>query len=348
MSDSQLFDEDTYEEEPAPARRKRRWRDRWLLLTIVGVLGIALLLVVVIGGWYGKAALDALDSIKREPTIMPSRDRTGAPLPVDPKEGNEDPPINFVLMGTDARNPDEQGRSDVLLVLHLSGDREDAYLVSFPRDYWVGIPGRGTAKINAAYSWGGPALSVETLESLLDVPMDHTAMIDFEGFMNVIDAVGGVTVNNKYASGSGGYSFPAGRVDLTGESALVYVRERYSLPEGDFSRAERQRDVIQAVVSKLTSRGVLANPGMFRDAVTTLGPNFTVDEGLTNSKIIDLGLDVGIGGGDDIVSLQAPTAGFGTSPDGQAYVRVDEEQLAEMATAMRDDTMDEYAEAHPG
>src|SRR5690606_32617652 len=99
-----------------------------------------------------------------------------------------------------------------------------------------------------------------------------------------------------------GFTFPAGPVDLTGESALVYVRERKNLPEGDFSRAERQRDVTKAIVSKLMSRGVLPNPGMFRDAVTTLGPAFRVDAGLDNQTIIDTGLSMRIGGGEDILS----------------------------------------------
>lgn len=342
MSDNNFFDDDTFgDEQPKPRKRKKRLRERWLLLTVVGVLVVALGAVAVIGGYYGKAALDGLNSVERDPSFMPTRTEN-RPAPVEVKEGEPNPPMNIVIMGTDARNPDEQGRSDVLMVLHLTGDREAGYLISFPRDYWVPIPGRGTAKINAAYSWGGPALTVETLEDLLDVPMDHTSVINFEGFMGVIDAVGGVTVNNKHASGSGGFTFPKGQVELTGESALVYVRERKNLPEGDFSRAERQRDVTKAIVSKLMSRGVLTDPGMFRDAVTTLGPNFTVDAGFTNRAIIDLGLSMRITGGDDIVSLQAPTAGFGTSGDGQSYVRVDQEELDRLAAAMRADTMDDY------
>lgn len=171
-------------------------------------------------------------------------------------------------------------------------------------------------------------------------------MINFEGFMSVIDAVGGVTVNNRHASGSGGFTFPEEPVDLTGESALVFVRERKNLPEGDFSRAERQRDVTRAIISKLMSRGLLTNPGMFRDAVTTLGPNFTVDEALTNQAIIDLGLSMRITGAEDIKSLQAPTAGFGTSSDGQSYVKVDEALLAELAAALRSDTVADYVAAH--
>ncbi|MDO5737586.1 MAG: LCP family protein [Propionibacteriaceae bacterium] len=342
MSDAPFFQGEE-DQVPTATRRKKRLRERWLLLSLIGLVVVALIAVAAILGFYGKSAKDALDSIERDPTIMPTGVR---PSPVPTKEGQSKPPLNFVLMGTDARNPDERGRSDVLMVMHIPGDRETAYLVSLPRDYWVDIPGRGNAKINAAYSWGGPALTVATVEQLLDIPIDHTAIINFEGFKDVIDALGGVTVVNRHASSSGGMDFPKGPVDLTGESALRFVRERKNLPDGDFSRAERQRDVIKAIVGKLTSKGVLTNPAMFRDAVTTLGPNFTVDSGLDNGTIVEIGLGMRITSGDSIKSLMAPTAGFGTSADKQSYVQVDGKKLDELATALRTDTMAEYYAAH--
>lgn len=327
-------------------RPKKRLRDRRLLLGVLTVLLVALVAVAGVTGWYGKAVVDGLNSMKRDTSLNP--DYSGAtgedarPAPIPVAEGEKYAPVNIVLMGSDRRTKAERGRSDVLMVLHIPGDRKHAYLMSLPRDYWVSIPGRGTAKINAAYSWGGPSLAVRTVEQLLDVPIDHTALIDFDGFMNVIDAVGGVSVYNRYASSSDGYDFPQGLVELDGEGALAFVRERYDLPNGDFDRAERQRDVIQAVLAKLMSRGVLTNPTMFRDAVTTLGPNFTVDSELTNDALFDLATQMRINGGEDIKSFMAPTAGFGTSSDGQSYVKVDESKLAALATAIRNDAVDEY------
>ncbi len=332
--------DDAYDEPAEPARRSPG-RRRWLWVVLAVLVAIALVIVGVLG-YYSKAALDGLDTVKRDPTLMPSKTEA-RPEPVPTKEGESNPPINVVLMGTDARNPDtERGRSDVLIVMHIPGNRENAYLVSFPRDYWVEIPGHGTAKINAAYSYGGPALAVETLEQLLDVPMNHTAIINFEGFINVIDTLGGVTVQNKHASSSGGFSFPRGPVELNGESALVYVRERYQLPEGDFDRTERQRAVIQAIVGKVLSAEVLTNPAKFRDVVAALGPNFTVDEGLSSTNLINLGISMRINSGEDIRSLMAPTGGLSTSADGQSIVLVDEAKLAELAAAMREDRMNEY------
>lgn len=348
MSDDNFFDELAEEPREGPTgntRPRKRLRDRWLLLTLIGFVVVALVAAGGIVAWYTKAVVDGLNSMERNPTLMPDPDDRAAPQPdpVPTAEGRSHAPLNMVLIGSDERSPDEDGRSDVLMVMHLPGDREGVYLISLPRDYWVDIPGHGTAKINAAHAWGGTALTVETVEQLLNVPVEHTATIDFEGFVRVIDAIGGVTVHNRHASGSDGYTFPEGPVDLTGDSALVFVRERKNLPGGDLDRAERQRDVIRAIIDKLTSRGVLTNPGTFRDAITSLAPNFTVDSGLDNDRIVDIGRSMRIGGGEDVHSLQAPVAGHGTSSDGQAYLQVDEAKLAELAKALRNDTMAEYA-----
>ena len=121
--------------------------------------------------------------------------------------------------------------------------RDKVHIVSFPRDMWVDVPGRGFAKINAAYAYGGEALATRTLESLVGVRMDHAAKIDFEGFTGLTTELGGVTVDNKIASETQGYAWPKGEVTIQGEEALVYVRQRYGMPNGDLDRAERQRAV---------------------------------------------------------------------------------------------------------
>lgn len=327
----------------APRRGRKRLRDRWLLLGVLGLITAIILAVAGVGAWYTKSALDGLNSVKREPGLIEVA-YDGRPAEVPTAEGQKYPPLNIALMGTDARTTAERGRSDVLMILHISGDRKSAYLISLPRDYWVPIPGHGTAKINAAYSWGGPALSVKTVEQLLNVPIDHTALINFDGFINVIDSIGGVSVYNNHESTVDGVHFPQGQIDLAdGEKALLYVRNRYGLPNHDFDRTQRQREVIKAVIGKLMSRGVLTSPETFRDAVTTLGPNFTVDEGLTNDKIIELGLQMRLTSAANITSLMAPWSGYGTSRDGQSYVEVDQTKIKLLAEALRNDTMSKYA-----
>ena len=100
------------------------------------------------------------------------------------------------------------------MVMHLAADRKSAYMISFPRDMYVPIPGHGKNKINAAFAYGGPQLTVRTLEGLLNTRMDHVALIDFEGFIKLTEELGGVKVYNKYASVSWGY-FPVGNADLS-------------------------------------------------------------------------------------------------------------------------------------
>ena len=329
---------------PEEGNKKKRLRDRWLLLSVVGVLGLILIVAIAIAGWYGKSVLDALNSMDRDSSLMPDRD--GRPPVVVAKKGTEHPPLNIVLMGTDARSADERGRSDVLMVFHLNGDRDEGYLISFPRDLWVDIPGHQIAKINAAYSWGGTALTIETLEQLLDVPMDHAAVTDFTGFSNVIDAVDGVTVHNETHFTAHNFDFPEGDVELDGQRALAFVRERKTLPKGDLSRAEHQRDVLEAVAAKMISKGVLASPRKFRDSVTALGSNLVVDQSLDNDTIIKLGRSLDLTSPNDIHAFQAPTDGFGTSSDKQSYLKVHEEQLAELAEAMKTDTVDEYVDKY--
>lgn len=325
-----------------PRRGRRRLRDRWLLLSVLGLITALILSVAGVGAYYTKSALDGMNQIKREPGLI-EFGYEGRPSAVPTAEGEKYPPLNIALMGTDQRTTAERGRSDVLMILHISGDRKSAYLISLPRDYWVPIPGHGTAKINAAYSWGGPALAVKTVEQLLDVPIDHTALINFDGFVNVIDAIGGVEVYNNHASTIDGVHFPEGQVALNdGKTALLFVRNRFGLPNHDFDRTQRQRDVIKAVVEKLLSRGVLTSPETFRNAVTSLGPNFTVDEGLSNEKIIELGMQMRITSSTQITSFMAPWSGYGTSRDGQAYVVVDQAKIKLLAEALRNDTMDTY------
>lgn len=337
MSDDYLSVEDQVDD-PRRAKTEKR-RNRWLLFSVLGVLVAVLLAGIGIATWYGKSAVDALDNINRDSNLMPTGER---PAPVDPVEGKA--PLNMVLMGSDTRGG-ERGRSDVLQLLHISGDRQNVFLMSIPRDSYVEIPGRGKAKINAAYSWGGAPLAVETMELLLDVPMDNTVLIDFEGFKNVIDALGGVTVVNREASSSHGLDFPKGEITLSGEEALWFVRERKNLSDGDFGRATRQRDVIKAVLGKLASGGVLSDPGRFRESVTELGKNFTVDEGLTNDNIIRLGWELKGVSPSDIKSFQIPTAGFGWTDDKQSIVLLDDEKLGELKTALRADDMLSFYES---
>jgi polyisoprenyl-teichoic acid--peptidoglycan teichoic acid transferase len=256
--------------------------------------------------------------------------------------------VNYVLMGSDSRgvgNP-SHGRSDVLMVMHLDADRKDAYMISFPRDMYVPIPGHGKNKINAAFAFGGPSLTVRTLENLLDTRMDHVALIDFEGFINLTEELGGVTVYNKYSSNSGGHYFPVGNVTLRGEEALAYVRERKQLPHGDLDRAERQRVVLQAILAKGLAKETVTNPFKFVNFARGVAQHVSVDDRLTERELRKTALSLRMTA-EDVHMLQAPISGFGTSPTKQSIDIVDKKQLAELAKALRNDEMDAYLEEYP-
>src|SRR5215210_4690966 len=205
---------------------------------LVLLLAIAALVVV------GSLVAAALYVVSIDRAVNQNLQRGTEQLPEETPtaEGEEPRPpktdgesVNYVLLGSDSRVKTNagQGRSDVLMVMHLSGDRKSAYMISFPRDMYVPIPGHGKDKINAAFAYGGPPLAVRTVEGLVDTRMDHLALIDFEGFINLTQELGGVTVHNKYDSVSQGYKFPVGNITVSGDEALAYVRERKQLPHGD-------------------------------------------------------------------------------------------------------------------
>jgi len=308
------------------------------------VSGVAVVLVAALGlaGWYAYSLNRSLsDNIRRDnslPTAGPGRPSA------DPTATGA---LNFVLLGSDSRNPDDagEGRSDSIMVVHLDKARNKAYIVSFPRDMWVSIPGHGKAKINAAYSAGGASLTVSTLEGLLDTRMDHVVEIDFEGFIALTDGLGGVTVDNKHAFTSHGFTYPKGEITIKGKEALWFVRERHSLPGGDLDRAANQRKVIKAIVAKGLSTEVISDPGRFTSFIAGVAQHVTVDQSLSDEQIRSLALSLRLDS-KSIELLQAPISGYATI-EGQSVDVVDEAKLKELATAIRKDTMDAYVKKYP-
>ncbi len=327
-ADGASFDE-LMDHGDAPGRPRRALR-RWLI-----VLGCLLTAVVVGVGALTFSAVQTLNAVRREPGLLPS-DRPS----VDPAQLVAKP-LNFLLLGSDSRGQD-RGRSDVMMLVHSDPSRAKLYLISLPRDLWVPIPGHGTNKINAAYAFGGAPLAVRTVQNLLGVTIDNVALTDFEGFFRLIDDVGGVTVFNEIPSAKDGFDFPRGDITLTGASALAYVRDRYSLPRGDFDRAERQRLVVQAIVDKVASGKTLGDPAKLLAVIGRLSKSVTVDDSLTNGRILALVRELQITSGEDIEQLQVPVAGFGTSPAGASYVKLDRAGLARLSEALATGRMGGY------
>ncbi|MFV0451942.1 MAG: LCP family protein [Propioniciclava sp.] len=199
----------------------------------------------------------------------------------------------------------EGRRADTIMLLYLprSGD---AALISLPRDSFVDIPGHGQNKINAAYAFGGPELLVETVETNTGLQVDGYAEIGFGGFVNAVDAVGGIEMcpENAIKDKDSQLDIPAGCQEMDGITALGYVRMRKADPKGDIGRAERQREMLDALASKVISPATILLPWRW------VGINYAL------SRAVTLGEDVGLL---DLIGMGRSVVKIGTG-SGQTFV----------------------------
>ncbi|MEB1808302.1 MAG: LCP family protein [Bacillaceae bacterium] len=160
-------------------------------------------------------------------------------------------PLSFLLTGVDSSGGDIKGRSDTIIVMTVNPNDKSIKMVSIPRDTRTTIIGRGNEdKINHAYAFGGVAMTMDTVEHMLDIPIDHYISVNMDGFKDIVDAVGGITVDNSFAFKQNGFTFAEGEISLSGEEALAFVRMRKQDPRGDFGRNDRQRQVINGVIQE--------------------------------------------------------------------------------------------------
>jgi polyisoprenyl-teichoic acid--peptidoglycan teichoic acid transferase len=302
--------------------------------TLVAVLALAALLI-------NQVERSLTENLDRE-DLLPTDSNT-APHPT--KEAGAGDALNFVVMGYDSRDPSIE-HSGSLMILHLNAKRDQAYLITFPRDTWVSIPGRGNNKINAAYRFGGgPKLTVSTVEQLTATRIDHAVMVDFQGFARLTDAVGGVTVYNKTGFSTHGFDYPKGNITVSGERALYFVGERDSLPRGDFDRAANERNLVRAIIAKSLSAKTLSDPRRLFSVVSGGAEHLTVDKSLTKSKIRSTVLSLRLTD-KDVHLMKAPVSGKATK-NGQRVDVVDKAKLAELRTALRQDKVNDYLAKYP-
>ena len=198
----------------------------------------------------GAVAFSWFDSIEKN--IHRDRSRIDSVKDVlDSSSKNPGQPVNILLIGSDKRFTDKKdsGRSDTLMIMRLDFDKKRAYLLSIPRDTRVKIPGVGTDKINAAYAYGGPKLSVKTVEKFTGMDLNHYIEIDFRGFKKMVDTLGGIEVDVKETIRNRQKGFtmyiPKGKQVMDGDLALNYVRYRHG--DNDFKRAERQQNFLRSL-----------------------------------------------------------------------------------------------------
>jgi LCP family protein required for cell wall assembly len=184
-------------------------------------------------------------------------------------------------------------------------------LVSIPRDSWVQIPGRGQGKINAAFSYGGPRLLVETIEAETNVRVDHFAMIDFDGLVAVTDAIGGVTLDSPRASSYDGHHFVKGENVLDGAEALAFVRQRKGLPRGDLDRVENQQRFLRAMFGQAVSRSVASSPERLDAVLDAVLDHVQVDDRTSADDLRLLARALGGTPSASVVAGTAPVSGLG-------------------------------------
>ena len=200
-----------------------------------------------------------------------SRTNAGAMTPSELLEAGE--PVSILLLGVDTGDlgRTEQGRSDSMVVVTINPHTQKTTLLSIPRDTYTEILGYGTSdKINHAYAFGGTAMSINTVQQMLDIPIDFYVMVNMAGIQEIVDAVGGITVESPLTFNQNGYDFVQGTNQLDGEAALAFARMRYEDPAGDTGRQGRQRLVIEAVIRKLATPETLLN---YQAVLETLSAN---------------------------------------------------------------------------
>jgi LCP family protein required for cell wall assembly len=237
------------------------------------------------------------------------------------------------------------GRSDVIMLMRVDKEFTHATVVSFPRDSWVLVPGRGMSKINASFAYGGPSLLVRTIEDLTDTRVDHVAVVDFTGFQALTDAVGGIEVDVAARTTFGSLVLHAGKNHLDGKQALAYVRQRKGLPRGDLDRVRRHQSAIRALFAKAASGGLL-DPVRGYGFALELTRWITVDDTLTNDQLRTIAMRLpGLGAG-GITFLTAPVAGLG-SEGTQSVVYLDSARCARLWGALAGDDVEGYLRTDP-
>ena len=243
--------------------------------------------------------------------------------------------LNFLIVGSDSREglslADAKrlavgttksaagARSDTMFIVHVSKDRTKAVLISIPRDSLVTVPahtasdgktqvGATHAKINAAFAWGGAPLLIQTLEQKSNLHIDHYIEINFVGFTNIVDALGGIQVCSKVPINDpkSHLVMAAGVHQLDGIEALKYVRTRDFDGLGDIGRMQRQQQFMASVLRKATSAGVLLNPvkllSFFKAAISTV----KTDSGLSQNDLLTLGQQMGKLSANKVRTLTVP------------------------------------------
>jgi LCP family protein required for cell wall assembly len=362
-------DEVEVEDAPPPRPRRRRaplWTKAFIAVGAILLMGSTAAFAGgrLLGNRYEN-------SVQRDDLLGDSAPTTNEPAKV---EG----PLTFLVIGSDSRagknrNPgsaDGLGygivgeRSDSIILMHVPKSMDRAYVISIPRDTYVPIAkkdGTGIAgknKINAAFAFGGAQQLVKTVNLMGNIKIDYPVIVDFNAVREITNLVGGVDVivdqtvidpyrklarNTKYPytlrNGERLLTFKKGPLHLDGQMAEYYVRQREGLPNGDLDRAKRQQQFLRALMTKAVSGGMVTNPAKFDKLVVTIAGALTVDKRM---PVQGLAFSLKSLRPSDLVFMTVPVAGFGNEPGAGSVVYPDKAKSAELFTALRNETLDQY------
>lgn len=322
-----------------PARRRR-----WIT---VSVAVVTVLVVLVAGAWLAleRAVQDFDRGVERFASPF-----SGIPEVERPSRNPAVPEaIDLLLLGSESRvSVRDSGQwkaaarqTDAIMLVHVPQDRRGAYFLSIPRDSWVDIPGYGKGAIGDALGYGGPQLMVRAVERLTQQRIEHVAIVDFTGFRQVTDAVGGVTITVPAAE-RGRSGLAPGQQRMDGATALKYVRRGDGVRGGGVDQVRRQQSWIRAMLQAVQSRRILANPLALNRALQALSRSLAADEDLSLARMRSLASSlVGVGPG-DAAFLIAPVRGTRTGANGELVVDLDHARAKALWTAMREDQMSDW------
>jgi LCP family protein required for cell wall assembly len=333
-------------QDPAASARARRGGRRWRRLALISALVLVLVAGgLAVGGWFYARSVN--QTIGRVDVFgaVPEGDRPAKSTPAA---------TNILLLGSDSTDPDQtDSRADTIILVHLPANRQRVQLISIPRDTWTTLPtesggpsGGAAAKINSAYAWGGTPLMVRTVERFTGVRVDHVVLVDFAGFREIVDAVGGVEieVGESFTSTHPPFrTFQAGKQRMDGATALDFARQRKQFRDGDFTRMRHQQQLIAALVDRATERGLVSSPARLDDFLKATAGAVTVDSTL---PVFDLAWELRGIRTADIDRVTSPSAGTATI-GGESVVLPDEPAARQLFNAVRTDTMEQWLAAHP-
>ena len=287
------------------------------------IFGIILVLFLAVVGMGAKLYWDVSKSMDKTYETVERSKKSQVNL-------NNKEPFSVLLLGIDTGDDGrvEQGRSDTTIVATVNPRDKQTTLVSLARDTYVDIPGQGKQdKLNHAYAFGGATLAMDTVENYLNIPINHYVSINMAGLKELVNAVGGIEVNNNLTFSQDGYDFTIGKISLDGEQALSYSRMRYEDPNGDYGRQERQRKVIEGIVQKVLSLNSVSN---YQEILTAVSDNMKTDLSFDDMKKIALDYRSAFG-----KVKQDQLQGTGFMQDGVSYQRVDEQELTRVQQELK-------------